>query len=96
MNIKPLSDHLVLKPVDAETMTASGIIIPDTVSKERPEKGEVMAIGPGKLGKDGVRQAIEVAIGQTVMFKKYATDEVTIDGQNYLIVKADDVIAIIE
>jgi chaperonin GroES len=96
MNIKPLADHLVLKPVGAETTTASGIIIPDTVSKERPEKGEVMAIGPGKMLENGQRQAIEVSVGQTVMFKKYAADEVKVDEQEYLIVKAEDVIAIID
>ena len=96
MNIKPLSDHLVLKPVDAETTTASGIIIPDTVSKERPEKGEVIAIGPGKMLENGQRQPIDVQVGQTVMFKKYATDEVKVDGVEYLMVRAEDVIAIIE
>jgi chaperonin GroES len=96
MNIKPLSDHLVLQPLDAETTTSFGIIIPDTVSKERPEKAKVVAIGPGKMQENGQRRSIEVTLGQTVLFKKYATDEVSVDGQDYLIVKADDVIAIIE
>ncbi len=96
MNIKPLSDHLVLKPLDTETTTSFGIIIPDTVSKERPEKAKVVAIGPGKMQENGQRRAIDVTLGQTVLFKKYATDEVSVDGEDYLIVKADDVIAIIE
>jgi len=96
MKIIPTSNHLVLKPLDAEKTTASGIIIPDTVSKERPEQGEVLAIGPGKRLENGTRQVMEIAVGQKVLFKKYVPDEVEIDGEKYLIISEEDVIAIIE
>lgn len=96
MNLKPVSNHLILKPLDAETTTASGIIIPDTASKERPERGEVLAVGPGKMLENGTREALEITVGQKVIFKKYAPDEIEIDGEKYLIIKSDDVIAIIE
>lgn len=96
MNLKPVSDHIILKPVDKETVTSSGIIIPDTIEKEKPEQAEVLAVGPGKMLESGQRQSIEVAVGQKVMFKKWSPDEVEIDGQKYLIIKSDDVIAIVE
>ncbi|MFH1631892.1 MAG: co-chaperone GroES [bacterium] len=95
MNLKPIGDHIILKTIDEETVTASGIIIPDTVSKERPEKGEVLAVGPGKMLENGTRQAIEVAVGNKVIFKKYAPDEVEVAGEKYLIINADDVMAVI-
>ena len=96
MNLKPIGGHIILKPVDAETTTASGIIIPDTATKERPERGEVVAIGPGALNEKGERIAMEVGVGQIVLFKKYAADEVEIDNQKYLVISQDDVIAIVE
>ncbi|MDP2631221.1 MAG: co-chaperone GroES [Candidatus Uhrbacteria bacterium] len=96
MNLKPVSDHLVLKSLDAETVRASGIIIPDTVNKERPEKGEVLAVGPGKMLENGTRQQVEIRVGDKVLFKKYAPDEVEVDGEKYLIISADDVMAVIE
>jgi chaperonin GroES len=96
MNIKPVSDHIVVKGVAKETTSASGIIIPETVSKERAERGEVVAVGPGRVLENGTRSPMEVVLGQTVMFKKYAPDEVKIDGQEYLVIRSEDVIAIIE
>lgn len=96
MNLRPISDYLVLKQVEEETTTASGIIIPDTVNKERPEKGEVMAVGPGLLLEEGGRAAIDILVGQTVIFKKYAPDEVEVDGEKYLLIRATDVMAIVE
>lgn len=96
MNLKPVSDHIILKPIDKETVTSSGIIIPDTVEKEKPEQAEVLAVGPGKMLENGQRQAMEVQVGQKVMFKKWAPDEVEIDKQKYLIIKSEDVIAIVE
>lgn len=96
MQLKPVGNHLVLKPLDQETTTASGIIIPETVDKERPEKGEVLAIGPGKVQDNGQRTPIDVTVGQKVLFKKYAPDEFEIDGQKFLVITADDVIAVIE
>lgn len=96
MNLKPVGNHLVLKPVDQETTTASGIIIPETVDKERPEKGEVLAVGPGKMQENGQRAPIDVTVGQTVIFKKYAPDEFEINGEKFLIITAEDVMAVIE
>lgn len=96
MHLKPVGNHLVLKPVDQETTTASGIIIPETVDKERPEKGEVLAVGPGKIQENGQRAPIDVTVGQTVIFKKYAPDEFEIDGKKFLIITAEDVMAVIE
>jgi len=96
MKLRPVSDHLVLKSLDNETTTASGIIIPDTASKEKPEKGEVLAVGPGKMLENGQRQPVEVQVGSVVLFKKYAPDEVEVDGETYLIIRADDVMAIVE
>ena len=96
MQLKPVSDHIILKPIDKETVTSSGIIIPDTVEKEKPEQTEVLAVGPGKMLENGQRQPIEVAVGQKIMFKKWTPDEVEIEGQKYLIIKSEDVIAIVE
>ncbi len=94
MNIKPLGDYVVIKAT-TEEVTKSGIIIPDTISKERPEKGEVMAIGEGKVLENGTRSAMTVKIGDKVMFKKYSPDTIKLDGEEYLIIKESDVIAII-
>lgn len=77
-------------------MTASGIVLPDTVDKERPEKGEVIAVGEGKLLKDGSRAPMSVKVGDMVMFKKYSPDEVKIDGEELLVIKEDDIMAVIE
>ena len=96
MQLKPVSDHIILKPIDKETVTSSGIIIPDTVEKEKPEQAEVLAVGPGKMLENGQRQPIEVAVGQKIMFKKWTPDEGEIEGQKYLIIKSEDVIAIVE
>ena len=93
--IKPLSDHLLLEPL-REEKKKGGIILPDTVDKERPEKGKVVAVGPGKLDKDGKRIAMEVKKGQTVLFKKYGPDEIKVDDKEYLIAKEDDILAIID
>ncbi len=96
MTIQPVSNHLVLKAKSTESVTAMGIIIPDTVDKERPEQAEVVAVGPGKLLDNGNRVPMEVEIGQTVLFKKYAPDEVEVGGETYLIVRSEDIIAIIK
>ncbi len=96
MNLRPTDDHLILKSLDEETMTASGIIIPDTVDKERPQKGEVLAVGPGKMLESGQRSVMSIRVGEKVIFKKYAPDEIEIDGNKYLVIKADDVMAVIQ
>ena len=95
-NLKPLHDHLVVKAISDEQATKAGIILPDTVSKERSEKGEVIAAGPGKILENGQRAEMSVKIGQKILFKKYSPDEIKLDGEEYLIIAESDVLAIIE
>lgn len=96
MQLKPIGDHLIVKPVSAETVSKSGIIIPDTVSKERPERGEVIAVGPGRLLENGVRSEMTVNVGQQVVFKKYSPDEIKVDGVEFLVIRMEDVMAVLE
>lgn len=96
MQLRPIGDHLIVKAISKEEVSASGIIIPDTVDKERPERGEVIAVGPGKTLENGSRSTMDVAVGNKVVFKKYAPDEVKIDGVDYLVIRMDDVVAVIE
>jgi chaperonin GroES len=96
MNLLPLHDQVIIKPLSAEEKTKSGIILPDTVSKERPEQGEIVAVGPGRLLDNGQRSPISVQVGQKVMFKKYSTEELKYDGQEYLVVAEKDILAIIK
>ncbi len=96
MKLKPLSDNIVVKPLAKEEKTVNGIIIPETVGKEKPEKGEVVAVGAGKFDSDGKRLPVDVKIGDKVIFKKYSPDEFKIDGEEFLILSASDVMAIIE
>ena len=94
--IKPLADRVVVSPLDGkDTTTASGIIIPDTVSKEKPEQGLVIAVGEGRLTDDGKRVPIEVKVGDTVLFSKYGPDEVTVDGEEYYVLGESSILAII-
>ncbi len=95
-SLKPLHDHLIVKPVSDEQATKAGIILPETVNKERSEKGEVIAIGPGKMLDSGARAEMSVSVGQTVLFKKYTPDEIKIDGEEYLVIAESEVLAIIE
>lgn len=96
MNIKPLHDKVVVKPVTEDEVTASGIVLPDTVDKERPEKGEVVAVGEGKTLDNGQKAPMSVKVGDNVMFKKYSPDEVKVDGEDYLIISESDIMAIIK
>lgn len=96
MQLRPIGDHLIVKPLAKEETSASGIIIPDTVQKERAERGEVVAVGPGRTLENGARSVVDVKVGDKVVFKKYSPDEVKIDGVEFLVIKADDVIAVIE
>ena len=96
MNFKPLSNHLFLEPLEEEKKTETGIVIPDTVSKERPIKGKVLAIGPGKLNEKGERTPMSVKVGDIVLFKKYGPDEIEFEGKKYMVGDEDDVLAIIE
>lgn len=96
MAIRPLDDKIVLEAVKREEKTASGIMLPDTAEKERPEQGKVIAVGQGKLLDNGQRAAMSVKVGDTVIFSKYGPSEIKIDGKEYLVVKEEDVLAIIE
>ena len=96
MKLKPLYDHVIIKAINEDEVTKAGIVLPDTVDKEKPEKGEVIAIGPGKLLENGQRAAMGVKVGDKVMFKKYSPDEIKVDGKEYLIISESDIIAIIE
>lgn len=94
MNLKPLGDRIVVKPSDEdEARTASGIVIPDT-AKEKPQQGEVLAVGPGEY-KDGERIPLDIKAGDTVVYSKYGGTEVKYDGEDYLILPARDVLAIV-
>jgi len=95
MNLKPLSDRLVVKPLSKEEVTASGIILPDTVEKERPEQGEVIAAGPGRLLENGSVAPMHVKVGDKVVFKKYSPDEVKVDKEEYLVISESDVLAVV-
>lgn len=94
MKIKPLSNHLLIEPLVKETKKG-GIILPDTVGKEKSEKGKVLAVGSGKTDKDGKRVAMEVKKGDVVLFTKYGPNEIKIDGKEYLIASEDDILAIL-
>ncbi|MEK9134983.1 MAG: co-chaperone GroES [Patescibacteria group bacterium] len=96
MNIKPLSDHILIEPIKGEEKTKSGILLPDTAEKEKPEQGLVVSVGPGKKNKNGEYIPIEVKPGQKVLFKKYGPDEIKVDGKTYLIAVEEDILAIIE
>ena len=100
MQLKPLGNHIILTAPEKETTTALGIIIPDTADKERPERGIVVAVGPGKLLESGARQVIDIKVGDEIVFKKYAPDEIELKSaegtKKYLVVNADEVMAIVE
>lgn len=96
MNIKPLSNHIFLEPMSEEKTTKSGIFIPDTAEKEKPIKGKVLSVGPGKFNDKGERMPMSVKAGDMVLFKKYGPDEVEIEGKKYLVGDEDDILAILE
>lgn len=93
--IKPLGDRVVIKALEKEEKTISGIVLPDT-AKEKPQKGTIIAVGTGKVLDNGQRVALEVSEGQQVIFSKYAGTEIKIDNQDYLILSERDILAIIE
>jgi chaperonin GroES len=95
MKLRPLHDRVLVKRLEEEEKTKGGIIIPDT-AKEKPIRGEVKAVGPGKLTDEGKRMEMSVSTGDRVMFNKYAGTEIKIDGEEHLVMREDDIVAIIE
>lgn len=93
MNLTPLHDRVIVKPAQAEEMTKGGLIIPDTV-KEKPQRGEVIAIGAGKIAEDGKVTPLAVKVGDSVLYGKYSGTEVSVDGVDYLIMRESDIFAI--
>lgn len=93
--LKPLSDHVVIEPLKEE-IKKGGIILPDTLKKERPERGKVVAVGPGKMTESGTRLPMDVKKGDIVIFTKYGPNEMKVDEKEYLIARADDILAIVE
>ena len=94
MKMKPLDDRVVVKPLEAEEVKKGGIIIPDT-AKEKPQEGEVVAVGPGRMSDTGKRIPVEVKKGDRILFGKYSGTEVTVNGKEYLIMRESDILAII-
>lgn len=95
MKLTPLNNKIILEAISAEEKTKSGIIIPDTANKERPEQGKVLAVGLGKLLENGERSKMEVKVGDTVIFSKYSPNEIKVDGKEYLVISDEDVLAIV-
>ena len=96
MSVKPLADRVLVKAITESETTKSGIVIPETVEKERPEKGEVIAVGPGKTLDNGSVAPMNVKVSDKVVFKKYGPDEIKVDGEELLILDESDILAIIE
>lgn len=96
LKIKPIGDKIVVKPIVEENKTKTGIFIPDTVSKESPQRGEVIALGEGRKNKKGEKIPFTVKIGDQVLFKKYSPTEFSLDEEEYLILSEDDVLGIIQ
>ncbi|MBT4586195.1 co-chaperone GroES [Candidatus Peregrinibacteria bacterium] len=96
MNIRPLGDRVIVKPLAEDEVTASGIVLPDTADKEKPEQGEVIAVGPGKRLDSGETSPMSVQVGDKVVFRKYSADEVKVENEEVLVVNEDDIVGIIE
>jgi chaperonin GroES len=95
MKIRPLNDRILVKRLEEEGKTAGGIIIPDS-AKEKPAEGEIVAVGPGKLNDKGVRTAMDVKPGDRILFSKYGGTDVKIEGEDYLIMREDDILGVVE
>ena len=96
MKIKPLSDHILIEPIKQEEKTKTGILLPETAEKERPEQGRVIAVGPGRKTSSGRIIPIEVKAGQKVLFTKYGPNEIKVADKEYLIAKEEDILAVLE
>ena len=95
MNLQPTNDYILVEPVKEEEITKGGIVIPETAREEKSMRGKVISVGPGKVNEKGERTPVRISVGQMIVFKKYAPDEVKIDNQEYYFIKEDDVLAII-
>lgn len=93
VNLKPLGGNIIVKPVTEKSV--AGIVLPDTVDREKPQKGEVIALGTGKITTDGKKLDFNVKVGDIILFKKYSPDEIDVDGEDYLIMDEDAVLAIL-
>jgi len=96
MKLKPLGNKIILEAVSQEEKTKSGIFIPETADKEKPEQGKVLAVGPGSILENGNRKQIDVKEGDIVLFSKYSPTEVKVDGKEYLVISDEDVMAVVE
>jgi len=96
MNIRPLGGRVLVKPVKEEEVTKSGIVLPDTVDKEKKMEGEVLAVGPGKILENGERAKMEVKVGDKVLFEKWGGEEIKSDGVEYKIIESEKILAVLE
>jgi len=96
MQIKPISDHILIEPVKGEEKSRGGILLPETAEKERSEQGKVIAVGPGKKDKTGKIIPMEIKAGDIVLFAKYGPTEIKVDNKEYLVAKEEDILAILE
>ena len=94
--MRPLGDKVILRPAKEEEKTKSGIVLPATASKEKPEQGEVVAVGPGKMTDEGKLVPMSLKVGDTVVFQKYGPTEVELENEDYLVVSENDILAVIE
>lgn len=94
MNLKPLSDRVIVRPLEAEEKTAGGLFIPDS-AKEKPQQGEIVAAGPGKVSDDGKQIPMEVKVGDKVLYGKYSGTEISSEGEDFLIMRENDIFAIV-
>jgi chaperonin GroES len=95
LSLKPLGDRVVVKPIEQEELTAGGIMLPDT-AKEKPQKGEILAVGPGTRNDAGERVELDVKVGDTVLFAKYAGTEIKLEGEKVLVLRESDILAIVD
>ncbi|MBK5275351.1 MAG: co-chaperone GroES [Desulfuromonadales bacterium] len=95
MNLRPLQDRIIVKRVEEETMTAGGLFIPET-AKEKPQRGQIVAVGNGKKTEDGKVLPLDVKVGDTVLFGKYSGTEIKVDGDDFLMMREDDILAVVE
>jgi len=96
VKLKPLYDHVIVKPITDDEITKSGIVLPGTISKEKPEQGEIIAVGNGKLSDAGQIIPLSVKVGDKVVFKKYSADEVKVGKDEYLVIRESDIMAILQ